>query len=69
MTQASTAVKLADMQFRIVKPLGNGAGSSVLQINDTKKGGYYALKVVKRQGPTTTCSSRRRSRRRRSAPS
>ena len=51
MTQASTSVKLADMQFRVVKPLGTGAGSSVLQISDTKRGGYYALKVVKRQGP------------------
>ena len=45
---SSPAVKLAEMQFRVVKPLGTGAGSSVFQINDTKKGGYYALKIVKR---------------------
>jgi len=47
---SATPPKLSEMQFRVVKPLGTGAGSSVLQINDTKKGGYYALKVVKRQG-------------------
>lgn len=52
MTNASdTAPKLAEMAFRVVKPLGTGAGSSVLQIHDTKRGGYYALKVVKRQTP------------------
>lgn len=45
---SSSGPKLAEMQFRIVKPLGTGAGSRVFQINDTKKGGYYALKVVKR---------------------
>src|SRR5438046_9739439 len=44
----STSPKLADMQIRVVKPLGTGAGSSVFQINDQKKGGYYALKIVKR---------------------
>ena len=32
----------------MVKPLGTGAGSSVFQIADVKKGGYYALKIVKR---------------------
>ena len=44
----ATEPKLADMTFRVVKPLGTGAGSSVFQINDIKKGGYYALKIVKR---------------------
>ncbi|MDB5350497.1 MAG: serine/threonine protein kinase [Planctomycetota bacterium] len=50
MSQASaSSLKLSEMQFRIVKPIGTGAGSRVFQINDTKKGGYYALKVVQRQ--------------------
>ncbi len=50
MSHASqSAVKLSEMQFRVVKSLGTGAGSSVFQINDIKKGGYYALKIVKRQ--------------------
>ena len=49
MSQGSQpSVKLSEMEFRVVKPLGQGAGSSVFQINDTKKGGYYALKIVKR---------------------
>ena len=51
MSQGSQpSVKLSEMEFRVVKPLGQGAGSSVFQINDIKKGGYYALKIVKRQG-------------------
>jgi eukaryotic-like serine/threonine-protein kinase len=51
MSQGSRpALKLSEMEFRVVKPLGQGAGSSVFQINDIKKGGYYALKIVKRQG-------------------
>src|SRR5689334_20479533 len=50
MSQASIpSVKLSEMQIRVVKPLGTGAGSSVFQVSDQKKGGYYALKVVKRQ--------------------
>jgi serine/threonine protein kinase len=49
MSQATTTVKLADLQYRVVKALGAGAGSTILQISDTKNGGYYALKVVKRQ--------------------
>jgi serine/threonine protein kinase len=49
MSQGSTtAVKLADMQIRVVKSLGQGAGSSVFQVADQKKGGYYALKIVKK---------------------
>ena len=49
MPQATTTpLKLSEMQYRVVRPLGAGAGSTILQINDTKKGGYYALKVVKR---------------------
>jgi serine/threonine-protein kinase len=50
MSNASTdSPKLSEMQFRIVKPIGTGAGSRVFQIADSKKGGYYALKIVKRQ--------------------
>ncbi len=41
---------LASMQYRVVKPLGQGAGSTVLLIADKTHGGKkYALKVVKRQ--------------------
>ena len=49
MSKGSQAtVKLSDMEYRVVKPLGDGAGSTVFQISD-KTGGNYALKVVKRQ--------------------
>jgi len=37
------------MTYRVVKALGNGAGSSILLISDTESGKPYALKVVKRQ--------------------
>lgn len=49
----TTAVgpKLDGMEYRIVRPLGQGAGSTILLIVDTKIGRQYALKVVKRQGP------------------
>lgn len=41
---------LAEMQYRVVKPLGTGAGSTVLLIADKGRGGKrFALKVVKRQ--------------------
>lgn len=49
--ESSVGPRLADMQFRVVKPIGTGAGSRVFQISDTKKGGYYALKVVPRNDP------------------
>jgi serine/threonine protein kinase len=50
MSQVSTsAPRFSDIQIRIVKPIGTGAGSRVFQISDTKKGGYYALKTVRRQ--------------------
>lgn len=46
----SSEPTLADMQYRVVKPLGQGAGSTVLLIADKTRGGKrYALKVVKRQ--------------------
>jgi serine/threonine-protein kinase len=38
------------MKYRIVNPLGTGAGSTILLISDKNAGGKrYALKVVKRQ--------------------
>ena len=41
--------KLGDMQYRVVNPLGTGAGSTVLLIADKSRGGKrFALKVVKR---------------------
>jgi serine/threonine-protein kinase len=48
----STTPKLSSMKYRIVGPLGTGAGSTILQISDKTTGGKrYALKVVKRLGP------------------
>ncbi len=52
MASESTSPKLSGMQFQIVRPLGNGAGSTILLIRDKAAGGKrYALKVVKRQSP------------------
>lgn len=45
-----TEPKLSGMEYRVVGPLGTGAGSTILQIADRGRGGKrYALKVVKRQ--------------------
>lgn len=52
MSKVSTAPKLADMQYRIVKALGTGAGSTILLVADTKTNERFALKVVKRQDAT-----------------
>lgn len=41
--------KLAGMQYRVVRALGSGAGSSILLIAEAEHGRKYALKVVKRQ--------------------
>src|SRR6516225_7697260 len=41
--------RLYGMDYRVVKELGTGAGSTILLISDSKMGGQYALKVVKRQ--------------------
>lgn len=49
MAKLAEMVKLDGMEYRVVRALGNGAGSTIFLINDTKKGGKYALKVVKRQ--------------------
>ncbi len=42
--------RLNEMEYRVVGPLGTGAGSTILQIADRGRGGQrFALKVVKRQ--------------------
>ncbi len=52
MDQVSTTPKLSAMKYRIVSPLGTGAGSTILLISDKTAGGKrYALKVVRRQSP------------------
>ncbi len=52
MANAATTPKLSAMNYRVVGPLGNGAGSTILQISDKSGGGKrYALKVVRRLGP------------------
>jgi serine/threonine protein kinase len=46
---AVPAPQLSRMNYRVVKPLGTGAGSTILQIADEGNGAKkYALKVVKR---------------------
>jgi serine/threonine-protein kinase len=50
MANVSSTPKLSAMKYRVVNPLGTGAGSTILQISDKTAGGKrYALKVVKRQ--------------------
>jgi len=50
MANVSNSPKFSGMKYRIVSPLGTGAGSTVLQISDKTAGGKrYALKVVRRQ--------------------
>ena len=47
---ADSEPKLSAMEYRVVGPLGTGAGSTILQIADRSRGGKrFALKVVKRQ--------------------
>jgi eukaryotic-like serine/threonine-protein kinase len=49
MSKGTTTPKLSSMKYRIVSPLGTGAGSTILQISDKTAGGKrYALKIVKR---------------------
>ena len=50
MSNTATQPKLSSMEYRVVRPLGNGAGSTILLVSDDKQGGKYALKVVKRLG-------------------
>ncbi|MDX2035106.1 MAG: serine/threonine-protein kinase [Isosphaeraceae bacterium] len=50
MSDEANEPKLSDMQYRIVKPLGTGAGSTIFLIADKNRGGQkFALKVVNRQ--------------------
>src|SRR3954447_14835283 len=49
MSNLTTEPNLKEMQYRVVKPLGEGAGSVVLLIKDKATGEEFALKVVKRQ--------------------
>ncbi len=49
MSIGSGAPKLAELDYRVVKPLGAGAGSTILLICDQPTSKQYALKVVKRQ--------------------
>lgn len=49
MSDVAPAPQLSRMEYRVVKPLGTGAGSTILLIADEGNGGKkYALKVVKR---------------------
>lgn len=43
--------KLAEIEYKILRELGSGAGSSILLIADTRTSKQYALKVVRRLGP------------------
>jgi serine/threonine protein kinase len=49
MSIGSGAPKLAEMHYRVIKPLGAGAGSTILLIGEQATGKHFALKVVKRQ--------------------
>jgi serine/threonine-protein kinase len=51
MPTSTTSPQLAKMDYEVVRPLGTGAGSTILLIRDTSTGRRYALKVVRRQGP------------------
>ena len=49
MANATSPPNFRDIQYRVVGPLGTGAGSTILQIADRSRGGQrFALKVVKR---------------------
>ncbi len=48
----SNPPKLAEMNYRVVRSLGVGAGSTILQVTDNDSGLDYALKVVKRRDPS-----------------
>ena len=51
MSSTTEAPQLAKMDVEVVKPLGNGAGSTILLVRDKRTGRRYAMKVVNRQGP------------------
>lgn len=48
MASAPLGVKLPGLKYKVVRELGQGAGSSILLITDSELGMPYALKVVKR---------------------
>ena len=50
MSKGLPSPKLSEIDFRVVKPIGAGAGSTILLISDKATSKRYALKVVKRQG-------------------
>ncbi len=49
MATDSDGPKLAKLDYRVLRDLGTGAGSSILLISDRAEGTRYALKIVKRQ--------------------
>ncbi len=51
-TSSRRDASLAELEYRVVKSLGVGAGSTIVLIADAKTGLKYALKVVNRSGPS-----------------
>lgn len=51
MASASTTPTLSGMKYRVVNTLGEGAGSTILQIADKNGGKRYALKTVRKHEP------------------
>ncbi len=51
MASASTTPTLSAMKYRVVNTLGEGAGSTILQIADKNGGKRYALKTVRKHDP------------------
>lgn len=49
MSSVTEPPRLAGMEYRVVRVLGNGAGSTILQVVEKALGRTFALKVVKRQ--------------------
>lgn len=48
MSKDATTPQLSSLDYIVVNPLGNGAGSQVLLVSDRKTGLRYALKIAKR---------------------
>lgn len=51
MASATSTPRFSGMNYRVVSPLGTGAGSTILQIADKNGGKRYALKVVRKLDP------------------
>ena len=49
MSSVMSVPRLAEMEYRVIGPLGTGAGSTILRVVDKDRDQPYALKVVKRQ--------------------